>query len=164
MAERVLKEETLITSKTDLKGFITYANRDFLHYAGYSVKEILYKNHNIVRHPDMPRCAFWLLWDMLAKKQEFFGFVKNRAKNGDFYWVFASIAPTIDENGKVVDYYSVRRKPSKVGIETAGAVYAELKKAEGAKGDIKAGAARLMELLNGADYNEFILGLQGGAK
>lgn len=129
-------------------------------YAGYSVSEILYKNHNIVRHPDMPRCAFWLLWQMLAKRQEFFGFVKNKAKSGDFYWVFATITPTINESGKVIDYYSVRRKPSKEGVETATAVYAELKKAEGSEGNIKAGAARLMELLAGNDYNEFIFNLQ----
>lgn len=160
MAELLLQDDTLITSKTDLKGYITYANRDFLKYAGYKTAEILHKNHNIVRHEDMPRCAFWLLWQMLAKKEEFFGFVKNRAKNGDYYWVFANITPTYDNEGRVIDYYSVRRKPSKKGIETASAVYAELKKAEGPNGDIKAGVARLMELLNGADYNEFVLGLQ----
>lgn len=162
MAELVLTENTLITSKTDLKGFITYANKDFLKYAGYKPSEILYKNHNIIRHPDMPRCAFWLLWQMLGQKQEFFGYVKNRAKSGDFYWVFASIAPTFDEKGNVVDYYSVRRKPSKKGVEAADGLYKELIKAEGASRNIQAGVDLLLKVLNGADYNEFILSLQLG--
>ena len=163
--EIVLEKNTLITSKTDLKGIITYANRDFLKYAGYELKEILGVNHNIIRHKDMPRAAFWLLCDLLKKKEEFFGFVKNKAKNGDYYWVFANITPSFNEKGEVISYYSVRRKASKEGIQTAQAVYSELLKAEGPNGDIKAGVNRLLELLNGTDYNEFVLGLQlGGDK
>ncbi|MCR4942329.1 MAG: PAS domain-containing protein [Campylobacter sp.] len=164
-AEIKLADNTLITSKTDLTGRITYANRDFLRYAGYELKEILGVQHNIVRHKDMPRAAFWLLWELLKKKEEFFGFVKNKAKNGDFYWVFANITPSFNDKGEVVSYYSVRRKPSKNGVKTAEEIYAELLKAEGEKGDIKAGVNRLLELLGGADYNEFVLNLQlGGAQ
>lgn len=85
MKEIVLSENALITSKTDLKGNIIYANNDFLKYAGYKVDELLYKSHNIVRHEDMPHTVFKYLWDYIQKGEEIFAFVKNKAKDGSFY-------------------------------------------------------------------------------
>lgn len=86
--EKILEPNTLITSKTDLKGNIIYANDDFLKYAGYKMNEILYKPHNIVRHPDMPKTVFKCLWDYIQDGKEIFAFVKNKTKQNDYYWVF----------------------------------------------------------------------------
>ena len=80
-----MREGELIVSKTDLKGRITYGNRAFNHYSGFTERELIGKQHNIVRHPDMPRAVFQLLWDRLKAGQEVFAFVKNIAKSGSFY-------------------------------------------------------------------------------
>ena len=80
-----LKDDTLITSKTDLKGIVTYCNKDFLTYSGFSEREILGKPHNIVRHNHMPKAVFKFLWQEIAKGDEFFAFVKNKSKNGGFF-------------------------------------------------------------------------------
>ena len=100
--EIFLKDDTLITSKTDLKGKITYGNSDFIKYGEYTESEFLNKPHNLIRHSKMPRTAFKLLWDTLANKNEFFAFVCNLSKTGKTYWVFANITPSYDENGKAV--------------------------------------------------------------
>ncbi|MFK0439568.1 PAS domain-containing protein, partial [Campylobacter jejuni] len=113
MKEIVLSENALITSKTDLKGNIIYANNDFLKYAGYKVDELLYKSHNIVRHEDMPRTVFKCLWDYIQKGDEIFAFVKNKSKDGNFYWVFANVSASFDANGDIINYYSVRRAPNR---------------------------------------------------
>lgn len=106
--EVLLTPETLIVSKTDLKGRITYINRDFLQISGFAEAELIGQSHNIVRHPDMPVEAFADLWQTLAQNRPWTGFVKNRCKNGDFYWVRANVTP-IWEDGKVTGYMSVRR-------------------------------------------------------
>src|SRR5580704_8741733 len=87
--ERTFPEDEIIASKTDVKGVITYANRTFMEVSLYSEEELLGQPHSIVRHPDMPRCVFKLLWDTIQKGDEIFAYVKNMCKNGDFYWVFA---------------------------------------------------------------------------
>jgi len=109
--ERKLKEEDFIVSKTDPSGRITYTNRIFMQIAGYSEAELLGQQQNIIRHPDMPRGIFQLLWDTLKQGREFFGYVKNMSRDGSFYWVFANITPTLNPSGKLVGYYSVRRRP-----------------------------------------------------
>ena len=124
--EIFLEDDTLITSKTDLKGKITYGNTDFIKYVGYSEKEFLGKPHRLVRHPFMPRAAFKLLWDTLHAKQEFFAYVCNRTKTGATYWVFTNVTPSFDEKGNVIGYYSVRRRPSKAGVEASIGVYQQL--------------------------------------
>ena len=87
--ERFFDDDEIIVSKTDLKGIITYGNSVFYRLAGYTEKELIGVNHNVIRHPDMPRAVFKLLWDTLAEGREIFAYVVNRAKNGDHYWVFA---------------------------------------------------------------------------
>lgn len=124
--EIFLEDDTLITSKTDLKGKITYGNTDFIKYVGYSEKEFLGKPHSLVRHPFMPRAAFKLLWDTLHAKQKFFAYVCNRTKTGATYWVFTNVTPSFDEKGNVIGYYSVRRRPSKAGVEASIGVYQQL--------------------------------------
>jgi PAS domain S-box-containing protein len=109
--EFFLKDEDFIVSKTDLKSKILYGNEIFIKMSGYEEKELLGQPHNILRHPDMPRCAFKILYDHIQNGKEWFGFVKNLRKDGGFYWVFANISPTYDTNGNHIGYYSVRRKP-----------------------------------------------------
>src|ERR1700761_62065 len=91
--ERLWGAEDIIVSKTNLKGIITYANLTFLQVAGYSEEEVLGKPHSIIRHPDMPRCVFKLLWDSISAGGEIFAYVLNLASNGDHYWVLAHVTP-----------------------------------------------------------------------
>ncbi|MDP3743179.1 MAG: methyl-accepting chemotaxis protein [Methylotenera sp.] len=117
-----LKDTSSIVSKTDLKGLITYVNRDFLEISGFTEQELIGKNHNIVRHPDMPPAAFEDLWNTVKASKPWSGLVKNRCKNGDHYWVEANVAP-IRENGQIVGYMSVRSKVTRKQIENIEPVY-----------------------------------------
>lgn len=109
-------------TRTNLKGVITYANKDFIQVSGYSEEELLGSSHNIVRHPDMPVEAFADMWRNLKSGKPWTGLVKNRTKNGDFYWVMANATPVI-ENNEVVGYLSARRKPTRQQIEDAESAY-----------------------------------------
>ncbi|MDO8813219.1 MAG: methyl-accepting chemotaxis protein [Gallionella sp.] len=120
--EYVLKETDFIVSKTDLKGVLTYINEDFLRISGFSESELVGASHNIVRHPDMPVEAFADLWASLKANRPWTGIVKNRCKNGDFYWVLANATP-IYESGQCIGYMSVRSKPSQEQIKAAQSAY-----------------------------------------
>ena len=120
--EHPLDDNTLIVSKTDLKGLITYCNRDFIEISGFTEQELMGKNHNIVRHPDMPPAGFEDLWDTLKQGKPWTGIVKNRCKNGDFYWVKANVTP-VWERGQVMGYLSVRWKPTRSEVDGAAALY-----------------------------------------
>lgn len=96
-----------LVSRTDLKGVITYANDAFVNISGFSRDELIGKSHNLVRHPDMPMAAFKELWTTVQSGMPWRGLVKNRCKNGDFYWVEAFVVP-LKKNGQVVGYMSVR--------------------------------------------------------
>lgn len=115
----------IIVSKTDLRGNIIYANNVFLKVAGFKESEVLNKPHSIVRHPDMPRCVFKLLWDTISSGEEIFAYVKNMTKTGDHYWVFAHVTPSFDNN-KVVGYHSSRRVPDKSAVEKIEPIYKHL--------------------------------------
>ena len=117
--ERFFDQDEIIVSKTDLKGTITYANRVFMRVAGYSKEELLGAPHNIVRHEDMPKCVFKLLWDTLQDGKEIFAYVVNKAKNGDHYWVFAHVTPSYDAEGRMVGFHSTRRCPDRRVVEEA---------------------------------------------
>lgn len=110
--EVVLGEHDLIVSKTCPKGKITYANRKFMAISGYSEQQLLGQPHNIIRHPDMPKAVYRLMWKALQQGHEFFGFVKNCCADGSYYWVFANVTPDLDLQGELKGYYSVRRKPN----------------------------------------------------
>jgi PAS domain S-box-containing protein len=163
--EIVLKDDALLSSKTDLKGRVTYANRQFVELAGYSEDELLGTQHNIVRHPDMPRGVFHFLWKTIADDQrEVFAYVKNMAKDGSFYWVFANVTPSFDAQGQVAGYYSVRRKPSRSAVATMSEVYRQMMEVEqraGSKDACEASLAYLQKLLSskGTDYETFILSI-----
>ncbi len=117
-----LKDDTLIVSKTDLKGQITYINKDFLDISGFTEAELIGQSHNIVRHPDMPPEAFEDLWRDLKAGRPWTGYVKNRCKNGDYYWVLATATP-IREGGQIVGYMSVRRKATREAVAAVDAAY-----------------------------------------
>ena len=160
MAELVFNENELIVSKTDTKGKITYGNELFLKLAGYTEKELIGSPHNIVRHPDMPKVIFKLLWETIQSGKEINAYVINRAKNGDHYWVIANVTPSYDASNNIVGYYSVRRKPTKKALDTIITLYAKLKNAE-ASGGIEASQNILQELIvqNGGRYDKFILSI-----
>lgn len=115
-----------IVSKTDRKGIITYINKSFMDISGFARDEVIGQNHNIVRHPDMPVEAFADLWETAKHDRPWTGIVKNRCKNGDFYWVEAYVTP-IKEKGKTVGYMSVRNAPTRAQIESAEALYKAVK-------------------------------------
>lgn len=161
--EKLLSEDDFIVSKTDKKGHITYCNRIFVEMSGYSPKELIGANHNIIRHPDMPRIAFKTVWDLIQSKSEFFGFVKNLRKDGKFYWVFAYISADLDANGDIVSYTSFRRKPKKEAVEAIEPIYELLCDAE-ESGGMKESGKILTDFLaqKNMEYSEFIINLQRG--
>ncbi len=127
--ERVYGDDVTIISMTDLKGIITYVNRDFVEVSGYSEQELLGKNHNIVRHPDVPPVAFQDLWDTIKAGHSWRGIVKNRCKSGDHYWVDAYVTPVF-ERGELIGYQSVRSRPDDATIAAADALYAKLRESK----------------------------------
>ena len=163
--ERFFDADEVIVSKTDLQGRITYANRVFQRVAGYTEEELMGAPHSIVRHPDMPRCVFKLLWDTLAAKQEIFAYVVNKAKNGDHYWVFAHVTPSNDVNGQLIGYHSSRRVPDRAAIDKVVPLYRTLRDIENKNADRKQGMndafAAVVALLTekGIGYDEFVFSL-----
>jgi aerotaxis receptor len=127
--EYILEDGQSIVSKTDIKGRITYINPAFVEVSGFDAVELLGKAHNIVRHPDMPPEAFADLWETLQAGLPWTGMVKNRRKNGDFYWVVANVVP-IKENGATVGYMSVRTRPGREQVKTAEDLYRRMRAGE----------------------------------
>jgi len=123
--EKPFPKGKLIVSKTDLNGITTYANDAFVELSGFSREELIGKNHNIVRHPDMPPQAFAWLWETVKKGQPWRGTVKNRCKNGDHYWVDAFVVP-IRKNNQITGYMSVRNEPAREQVRGAEALYRQL--------------------------------------
>ncbi len=124
--EYVLQDNDSPTSKTDVHGNITYVNQDFIGLSGFSEEELIGAPQNIVRHPDMPQEAFADLWRTIKCGKPWTGLVKNRRKNGDYYWVEANVSPII-ENHEIVGYTSVRTKPSREQIQAADSAYRAIK-------------------------------------
>jgi aerotaxis receptor len=104
--------EGIIISSTDTKGIITYANRKFCEITGYSKSELVGENHNMVRHPDMPKAIFKEVWETIASTKEWTGIVKNLRKDGLYYWVYSHISPIVNDNNIVMGYTAVRRPAS----------------------------------------------------
>ncbi len=159
--ERKMNENDFIVSKTDLRGNITYCNRIFIDMAEYSEEELLGAPHNIIRHPDMPKAVFKLLWDRIQAKQEVFAYVLNQTKNKNEYWVFANVTASLDTRGKIIGYYSVRRKPNPKAVEIIKPLYAQMIAAE-RRGGIEASSKILTDLLEekGMNYDELIISIQ----
>ncbi|MDE2440383.1 MAG: PAS domain-containing protein [Betaproteobacteria bacterium] len=164
LVERKMREDDFIVSKTNPKGIITYCNPIFIEFSGYAEEELLGVQHNIIRHPDMPRAAFKLAWDTIQAGKEFFAYVKNMSKDGGFYWVFTHIAPDFDAGGKIVGYTSVRRCPRPGAVAKIEPVYRAMldaEKAAGARSAIEAGTAVLVDIMkqSGLSYEELIFSL-----
>lgn len=159
-SELTFGDDEFIVSKTDLTGKITYGNELFIQISGYQESDILNQPHKILRHPDMPAVIFKLLWSRIKEGKEIFAYVKNKTKNDDYYWVFAHVTPSFDENRKISNYHSVRRKPSQKALDFIKPLYASLLQKE-RSGGINASEDALQQLLKdkGVSYDEFILSL-----
>jgi len=161
--ERFFKADEIIVSKTDLKGRLTYVNEVFMKISSFSERELLGQQHSIIRHPDMPRAVFKLLWDKIQGGEEIFAYVKNIAKNGDHYWVLAHVTPSHDMKGQVVGYHSNRRVPSRQALESVIPLYAELLRIEAqhrnGKEALAASTKHLLEFVNAKkiSYDELVL-------
>lgn len=164
-----LAPDELIITKTDTRGLITYANRTFMRIAGFPEHQLLGQPHNLIRHPDMPRGVYRLMWKTLQAGQEFFGIVKNFTASGDHYWVFANITPDYSASGNVVGYYSVRRQPSRNTINTIIPLYQQMRDIEQRSGKANAPDEAMNWLLSQMSaqqipYEEFVLSLEKEAK
>ena len=162
--------DDLIVSKTNLKGHITYANDIFLEIAGYTEAEVIGQPHNLIRHPDMPRCVFKFLWDTIQAGTEIFAYVINMSKSGDHYWVLAHVTPSYDTNGGLTGYHSTRRVPNPQTIQNVIVpLYRDLRQIEESHADRKEGMAaslqKLQEILADKNirYYEFVADLARAA-
>lgn len=160
--EVFMGDSDVIVSKTNLKGHITYANHVFRKISSFEESELLGQPHSMIRHPDMPRCIFKLLWDKLGADEEVFAYVKNICKNGDYYWVFAHVTPSFDLGGEKVGYHSNRRKPDSASVELIEILYSYLLDIEKSASDSKQGMHQAYDILTnliaeyGVSYDQFI--------
>jgi len=161
--ERYFNEDELIVSKTNLKGHLTYCNDIFLSIAGYTEAECLGQPHSMIRHPDMPRAVFALLWQTLLDGREIFAYVMNRCKNGDHYWVLAHVTPSRDANGAISGFHSSRRVPDRSILENhIMPLYRDLQSLEKSHKNRKEGLKASMEMITGflkeknMEYDQFI--------
>jgi len=163
--ESLLGEENIIVSKTDLQGRITYANRTFLEISGYTEAELLGAPHNLIRHPEMPRCVFKYLWDTIRAGNEVFAYVVNLAKNGNHYWVLAHVTPSFDKNGEISGYHSNRRAPNREVLPKVQELYRELLSTEqrhsNPKDGMNASLQQLLDILGSSNltYDQFVWSL-----
>ncbi len=160
--ERTFHPDEIIVSKTDTKGILTYTNKIFLDIAGYTEEEVIGQPHNMIRHPDMPRCIFELLWQQISQGKEIFAYVMNLAKNGDHYWVYAHVTPNFDENMNITGYHSSRRVPRAEIMPMIKDLYADLlrieKNSSSPKEALAASMGHIENMLKekGVSYDEFI--------
>ena len=123
--EKLLTSTSLLVSETDENGIIKYANEEFCHFAEYEVDELEGRAHNLVRHPDMPKAAFADLWESIKSGKVWRGYVKNSTKNGNFYWVFATVFPYENSKGDK-GYLSIRKMATRDEIEKHQKLYKEM--------------------------------------
>lgn len=161
--EQFFDDNELIVSKTDLKGNLIYTNDVFLRIAGYTEKECMGQPHSMIRHPDMPRAIFALLWSTIQDGREIFAYVINRCKNGDHYWVQAHVTPSRDSSGTLIGFHSNRRVPDRRILEgQIIPLYKQLLDAERGQSNRKEGLATSLDLVtsmlteHNMEYDEFI--------
>jgi PAS domain S-box-containing protein len=164
--ERSFGVDEVIVSKTNLQGHITYVNDVFLRVSAYDEDQVLGKPHNIIRHPDMPRAIFGLLWSEIQAGREIFAYINNLASDGVNYWVFAHVTPS-RSGGQIVGYHSNRRVPGPGSIEAIGPIYASLlveeRRHSQPKQAVEMSTKLLTQILDdrGTTYDEFVWSLAG---
>ncbi len=160
--EILFSENEIIVSKTDIKGRILYANDVFCRVAEMATTDVIGEPHSIIRHPDMPRVIFKLLWDTLAAQREIFAYVKNMSASGRYYWVIAHVTATLDSAGKTIGYHSNRRKPTARAVKNIQKLYDKLSTVEAKHPSRKEGLIASSDLLNrilsdrGESYDKFV--------
>ena len=163
--ERRLQEDEIIVSKTDTSGRIIYVNQTFLQISDYIEEEVVGQQHSLVRHPEMPRSVFKLLWETISSGQEIFAYVVNLTKFGDHYWVFAHITPTFDLGGNIIGFHSNRRAPERKALDTVSSLYKSLIEEEQRYADRRKGMLAATEMLQSLlgeqhkEYDEFVFSL-----
>ncbi len=167
--ERTFGEDELIVTKTDPRGIITYANDVFLRISALTEEEAIGQPHSLIRHPDMPRAVFKLLWDTLKNKQELFAYVVNLASDGAHYWVLAHVTPSFDRNCQLSGYHSSRRVPDRAAVDAAAELYARLRAEERRHSSSPAALDASWEMLQGIlrergqTYDQYVWELTNGS-
>ncbi|MCW2141449.1 PAS domain-containing protein [Actinoplanes cyaneus] len=168
--ERTFGDHEMIVTKTDPRGVITYANDVFLRISAIPEREAVGQPHSVIRHPDMPRAVFKLLWDTLEEQKEIFAYVLNLAADGAHYWVLAHVTPSYDAAGRVVGYHSNRRRPTPAAIAAVSDLYASIRAAEARQSHtpdaVAAGHQALRDTLaeRGMDYDELVWSLTNDSR
>ncbi|MEA1892390.1 MAG: PAS domain-containing protein [Campylobacterota bacterium] len=160
-----LSPKRYIVSKTDPKGIITYSNDYFVEICGYTQEELIGQPHSIVRHPDMPKIAFKLMWSRIQQGQNFIAVVKNLAKDGSYYWVVTDFEPKMDPiSNEIISYTAFRKAAPQKAIDTMGPIYAKLLELE-EEGGMDASQQFLYDFLedNNVTYDEYINKLVGNS-
>lgn len=128
--EEYIFEGSILISQTDLNGLITFTNRKFCEVSGYKVDELIGSNHNIIRHPDMPKAVFTKMWNTIKGAQAWNGLIKNLRKDGLFYWVDTEIIPVYNDNEELTGYISAKKVASRKDIKESEALYKKMLKTE----------------------------------
>jgi PAS domain S-box-containing protein len=164
--ERTFGLDEIIVTKTDPRGVITYANEVFLRISALTEEQALGQPHSLIRHPEMPRAVFKLLWETIGQGQEIFAYVLNLAADGAHYWVFAHVTPSHDAAGRHVGYHSNRRRPDPSSVATVKAAYDRIRMAESRQSStpaaVEAGWRALQDELGGRTYDEFVWSVTNG--
>ena len=163
--ERNFADDDFIISMTDTKGVLTYVNDIFLDISDYTEGEVVGQQHNILRHPDMPRCIFDFLWKTIPTGDELLAYVVNKTKHGDHYWVLAHVTASYDNNGNLIGYLSSRRTATRGALDVILPLYKQLKAEEDKHSSKKEGMQAGLNMLLGIlkekniSYSEFVLSL-----
>ena len=152
--ESPFRPDEIFFSTTNLKGIILSGNSVFYRTSKYSKEELVGAPHNIVRHPDMPRIIFKLLWDYIKSGKPIVAYVKNMAKDGSYYWVLATVMPVKDDDGNTRKYLSIRIKPTTEYLDLVNRIYKELLEEE-KKGGMEASYKRLLEEIKKYGYEDY---------
>lgn len=158
--EVVIGENQVLLSITDTKGVIEYCNEAFVESSGYEEYELAGSGHNIVRHPDMPRAVFKLMWERIQKKENIIAVVKNLAKTGRYYWVITDFVVKEDKEGNITGYKAFRKPAPRKAIEAVTPLYKKLREIENVRG-MEAADKFLNGYFEGenTNYDDFIEGL-----
>ena len=158
--EKFFPQDTILVTKTDTKGHITYCNTAFIAIVGLLEDKLIGQPHNLIRHPEMPKVIFKYLWNYIQKGKEIHAYVKNICADGSFYWVMANVTPSFDLDDKIIGYHSARRNPTKEALSIIKPLYKTLLDLERSSG-LTASEKHLQSILDdkGVEYDEFILSI-----